>query len=169
MNSISYVLSADEVKQALFTAGALKPYKKKMLLILAFSVVFCVLTFVPGEPTTYSIIVALGFANLFAYYGYKKHEENTVRGSTTGELTVLTAYDTYINVVVEAYDANWNIEKQDVLKILENDLEVIIALDDGRLMAIPKRVLVGESKSAFEKVLNYLCDTTAKNQEKIGE
>ena len=166
-NQISYILSADEVKDILFTAGVLKPFKKKMLIILIVSIIFIVLTFVPSAPTTYSIIVALAFANLFTYFGYKRNEKNTVRGSTTGELTVLSAYDTYINVQVEAYDANWNINKDDVLKIFENDNQIIIALDDGRLMAIPKRVLNDTNKASFDTVLNYFKDK--ETQEKIGE
>ena len=172
MNKLSYVLSPDGVKEILFTAGVLKPYKNKMILIAAISVLLIVLTFVPSEPVTYSLIIALLFANTFAYFGYKKNEENTVKSSTTGELTVLTAYDDYINVVVEAYDADWNIIKQDVSKVLESENHIIINLDDGRLMAVPKRCITVENKQSFEKVLNYFSDIvsneTQENKE-LGE
>ncbi len=172
MNKISYILSPDEVKEILYTAGVLKPYKKKMIAIVIVSILLIVLTFVPSQPVTYSLIIALFFVNVFAFFGYRKNEENTVKGSTTGEVTVLTAYDEYINVVVEAYEADWNIEKQDVYRVLENDNHIIINLDDGRLMAIPKRVLTAENKPYFEKVLNYFSDIvsseTQENKE-LGE
>lgn len=168
MNKISYILSANEVKEILYTAGVLKPYKKKMILIAVVSVLLIVLTFVPTEPVTYSLIIALFFVNMFAFFGYRKNEENTVKSSTTGEVTVLTAYDDYINVVVEEYDADWNIIKDDVFRVIENDNHIIINLEDGRLMAIPKRVLTAENKTYFEKVLNYFSDIDNQNKE-LGE
>lgn len=172
MNKISYILSPDEVKEVLFASGVLKPYKKKMILIAIISVLLIILTFVPGEAITYSLIIALFFVNMFAFFGYRKNEENTVKGSTTGEVTVLTAYDTYINVVVEAYEADWNIEKQDVYRVLESDNHIIINLDDGRLMAIPKRCFSDENKPYFEKVLNYFSDIVSsetKENKELGE
>ena len=167
-NKISYILSADEVKEILFASRVLKPYKTKVIIFAVLSLIFIVLTFVPKEPTTYSIIVALLFANLFAFYGYKKHEENTVKGSTTGEVTELIAYDEYINVIVKEYEADWNIEKSDVDTVLESDNHIIIRLTDGRLMAIPKRVLNAQNKPYFEKVLNYFLDIENQNKE-LGE
>lgn len=169
MNKMSYILSPDEVKEILFTAGVIKPYKNKMILLAIISVLLIVLTFVPSEPVTYSLIIALLFTNTFAYFGYKKHEENTVRSSTTGEVTVLTAYDDYINVVVEAYEADWNIIKQDVFRVLESDNHIIINLDDGRLMAVPKRCITAENKQSFEKVLNYFSDMVSQETEEKKE
>ena len=168
MSKISYILSADEVKEILYTAGVLKPYKKKMIIIAVASILAIVLTFVPNQPVTYSLIIALFFVNMFTFFGYRKNEENTVKGSTTGEVTVLTAYDNYINVFVEAYDADWNILKEDVCRVLENDNHIIINLDDGRLMSIPKRCLTEENKPHFEKVLNYFSNIDNQNKE-LGE
>ncbi len=168
MEQLSYILSADEVKEALYTAGVLKNYKKRMIFIAVISVLVIVLSFIPlvgkslteifENPNAYLPTVALIIVNIFAYFGYKNNEKNTVRGSTTGENTVLTIFEDKINVVVDAYDANWDILKEDVFAVLTSENEIIIKLVDGRLMAIPKRVLNYTNKPALKKVLDYFCD-----------
>ena len=168
-NKISYILSADEVKETLFTAGVLKPYKKKVIGIIVISVILLILTVNPTEPLTYTSAVALVFMNLFAYFAFKKHEENTIKGSTTGEVTVLTAFEDYINVVVEAYEANWNIEKADVFAVLESDNLIIIQLVDGRLMSFPKKSINETNKQSFEKVLNYFSGLENNQNKELGE
>lgn len=169
MNKISYVLSADEVRAALFTAGVLKPYKKKMIIIAIISAVLLITVFRPTVSSTYPIAVVLVLANVMAFFGYKKNEENTIRHSTTGEVTELTAYDEHINVIVQAYDADWSIFKDDVSAVLENDEEIVILLADGRLMALPKRVFNDENKKDFEKVLNYFSDINQEENKELGE
>jgi len=169
MNKISYILSADEVKEALFTAGALKPYKKKVIGLIIISILLTILTFNPLEPLTYSLVVALAFINLFAYFGFKKHEENTIKGSTTGEITELTAFEDYINVVVKEYDADWNIEKQDVFAVLQSENLIIIQLTDGRLMAFPKSKINDTNRQSFEKVLNYFSNIDKNQNKELGE
>ena len=47
MEQLSYILSADEVKEALYTAGVLKNYKKRMIFIAVISVLVIVLSFIP--------------------------------------------------------------------------------------------------------------------------
>lgn len=169
MNKISYILSEDEVREVLFTAGVLKPYKKKMVGIVIISVVLLFLTVVPKEPITYISAAALLFMNLFAYFAFKKHEENTIKSSTTGEITELTAFDDYINVVVKEYDANWNIEKEDVFAVLESENHIIIQLKDGRLMPFPKKCINDNNKLYFEKVLNYFSDINNNQNKELGE
>lgn len=169
MKSISYILSPDEVKEALYTAKVLKPYKKKVFYIALVSLIIIILSFIPMKglsftqiiknPNSYMPSIALVIANLFCYYGYKNNEKNRVRSATTGENTVLNIYDEYINVVVEAYDANWNIIKDDTFAVLESENLLIIQLTDGRLMPIPKRVLNDEEvKACLKTVVDYFCD-----------
>lgn len=168
MEQISYILSAEEVKEALYLAGVLKNYKKRMIFLITISFIVVVLSLIPlfnkpineifANPNTYLPTVALIIVNLFAYFGYKNNEKNTVRGSTTGENTVLTIYEDKINVVVKAYDADWDILKEDVSRVLNSENEIIIVLVDARLMAIPKRVLNDTNKPPLKKVLDYFCD-----------
>ncbi len=168
-NKISYILSADEVKEVLFTAGVLKQYKKKVIGLIIISIILIILTFNPLEPLTYSLVVALIFINLFSFFAFKKHEENTIKSSTTGEVTELTAYDEYINVQVKEYDADWNIEKQDVFAVLESENLIIIQLTDGRLMAFPKSKIKDSNKPYFEKVLNYFSNIDKNQNKELGE
>ncbi len=167
-NKISYILSAEDIKEIYFATGVLKPYKRKMIGIVIISIVLLFITIVPDEPLTYISAAALLFMNLFSYFYFRKNEENTIRSAVSGEVTTLTAYDEYINVQVQAYDADWNIEKQDVFAILESENHVIIQLDDGRLMPFPKKSINDANKQSFEKVLNYLCDKDNQNKE-LGE
>lgn len=171
MNKIEYILSENEVELALTTAGVIKPYKRKCIIFACFSVVLAVLSFSPSNLSVFYMLLAiLFFANAFLYFGSKKERQNIIKSSTTGELTELYAYDDYINVKVEAYDADWNIEKQDVHAILENDEQLIIHLKDGRLMPIPKNKLTDDNKPGFEKVLNYFSDIeTNKEIKELGE
>ena len=168
-NKISYILSEDEVREALFTAGVLKQYKKKVIGLIIISILLVILTFNPLEPLTYSLIIALIFINLFAFFGYKKHQEKTIKSSTTGEITELTAFDDYINVVVKEYDADWNIEKEDVFAVLESENLIIIQLTDGRLMAFPKAKINDTNKQCFEKVLNYFSGIYNNQNKELGE
>lgn len=169
MKSISYILSSDEVKEALYSAKVLKPYKKKCFYIALISLVVIILSFIPlkglsfteiiQNPNAYLPSIALIIVNIFCYYGYKNNEKKTVRSSTTGENTVLNIYDQYINVVVEAYDADWNITKDETDTVIESENLLIIRLVDGRLMAVPKRVVNEEElKAQLKKTLNYFCD-----------
>ncbi len=168
MERLSYILSPDEVKEALYTAGVLKNYKKRIIFIAMVSLLVIILSFIPltnkslteifKDPNAYLPTLALIIVNIFAYFGYKNNEKNTVRASTTGENTVLTLFDDKINVVVEAYDANWDILKEDVRQVLTSENEIIIVLVDGRLMAIPKRILNDNNKPPLKKVLDYFCD-----------
>ena len=167
-NKISYVLSADDIREIYFFTGVLKPYKRKMIGLVIISAVLAIVTIVPTEPLTYTSAIALMFMNLFAYYYYKNNEKNTINSATSGEVTTLTAFDEYINVVVEAYDADWNIEKGDVFAVLESDNHIIIQLDDGRLMPFPKKSINDTNRQSFEKVLNYLSNNDNQNKE-LGE
>lgn len=169
MKSISYILSSDEVKEALYSAKVLKPYKRKVMYIAIISLVVIILSLIPmrglsfteivKNPNSYLPSIALIIVNIFCYYGYKNNEKNSVRSATTGENTVLNIYDEYINVVVEAYDADWNITKDETDTVIESENLLIIRLVDGRLMAIPKRAVNEEElKAQLKKTLNYFCD-----------
>ena len=167
-NTISYVLSAEDIKEIYFATGELKPYKRKIIGIIIISIVLAFLTIVPSQPLTYTSAVALLFMNFFAYFAFKKHEENTINSAVSGEVITLIAYDEYINVQVQAYDANWNIEKCDVFAILESENHIIIQFKEGRLVPLPKKSVTEINKQNCKKVLNYLCDKDNQNKE-LGE
>ena len=157
-SQVTYNLTPGEVREVLFETGVLKPYKTKVIILAVVAVIVAIAGISPTNPYTYFNIIPLALIVLFFALGNSYNERNTIRNAATGETVTLSFYNDYINVSVLEYEANWNIAREDVARIIKKEDLYIIVLTDARSVVVPKRAISGEPEE--QKILETFDELT---------
>jgi hypothetical protein len=157
---IRYILSQDEVREAMILSGAIKPNRKKGIIQAVLCAVLAVIFLIDGirNPSDISAYVLFGISVLLIPLILilpKKTEEAIVRGNTDGAEITLNLSDEKIEIGVSGEnipDYSWEIEGGQVEKILESEKLFSIILKDNRALGIPKRALDDKTESELKTI-----------------
>ena len=162
MEQLSYTLSKEEVRDALYLVGMLKRYKKKVILqSIACGIIFIGsiigIFLYPSNRFNYVVAVVMILLIVLVLGLNPKIEENTVNRAYTGVQTDLLIDEQRITVRVPQTEIEWDIEKNSVKNVLENERLFAVIYDGNRMIAIPKRSADTKQKqTALQQAMLWL-------------
>lgn len=154
-----YVIGKEDVKEALQLAGVIKRSLKRYWIIAG-----CLLLFVIShiidyfkDTTNYTPLMIAGMFVVVIVLVLslpKKMENDLISSNVLDSKTVITLGQDFIGVFVPESKANWQIGKDDVLKIKRSENVVVFQLNDKRIFPIPLNSIKDKDlKDKFEDIL----------------
>lgn len=155
MKSETFRLCRDEVRQAMQLTGRLKTNKNRKIGILVLTVI-CIATLAvniimkPAEIQNYVLLAAVVAVIAVAAFSQMKTEKTAVDRAFASADTEITAEllspidgdpESVARIRIKAGEAEWDIEKSDVCRLLQNENIFALDLEDSRIVILPKRAL----------------------------
>ena len=174
---IEYVLTADEVEEALFSTGKIRERKLIPIIETVFCGIFiimqgisigCGLAKVGKYPmprfSDWLLLVIMGALIPLVWYLPKKTKKDIVKRSTTGSTLNVKMFENIAEVVVNGdQNDSWYVEYGKDYEILESEklINVILINEGKKLLVLPKRAILDADMENVMARLNTKIDDPA--------
>ena len=157
---LTYQITPDEVKSALYLSKRLKNRKGKTVMWLVIAGILFVISVVsiivqPDYKIGYVMAAAMVIVMIMAV-AVPKIEEKQMTGQAFNSLNAKTCaefYDDFVRITVKSTGADWTFSKDDISYIKSDTLVTIFQLKNSKTVAIPMSSVDDENKAAFENAV----------------
>lgn len=157
---LTYNITPEEVKSALYLSKRLKNRRGKTIMWLVIAGILLVISVVsvivqPDYKIGYVMSAAMVIVMIMAVV-VPIIEEKQMTGQAFSSLNAQTCaefYDDYVRITVESTGADWTFSKDDISYIKSDTLVTIFQLKNSKTVAVPLRAVDDESKDAFENAV----------------
>lgn len=159
-----YNLNREEIKSALYLTNMLKGRRIRTIVQLCLCALIFVISIIniitdPTHTVSYIMIVAGILVTVMVLTVPKMEEKRAIDEAekTTKATTVITLLDSAIEINIPSTNVKWEIDKNLLSSVLQNDIIYCLILSDNRLVVIPKRA-VNEvnAKDEFERLISSM-------------
>lgn len=157
---LTYQITPDEVKSALYLSKRLKNRKGKTIMWLVIAGILFVISVVsiivqPDYKIGYVMAAAMVIVMIMAV-AVPKIEEKQMTSQAFNSLNAKTDaefYDDFVRITVKSTGADWTFSKDDISYIKSDTLVTIFQLKNSKTVAIPMSSVDDENKAAFENAV----------------
>lgn len=157
---LTYNITPDEVKSALYLSMRLKKRTGKTIMWLVLAGILLVISVVslivqPDYNIGYIMAGAMVIVMIMAVV-VPIIEEKQMTQQAFGSLNAKTCaefYEDCVRITVESTGADWTFSKDDISYIKSDSAVIIFQLKNSKTVAIPLRAVDDESKAAFENAV----------------
>ena len=157
---LTYQITPDEVKSALYLSKRLKNRKGKTVMWLVIAGILFVISVVsiivqPDYKIGYVMAAAMIIVMIMAV-AVPKIEEKQMTSQAFNSLNAKTDaefYDDFVRITVKSTGADWTFSKDDISYIKSDTLVTIFQLKNSKTVAIPLSSVDDENKAAFENAV----------------
>ena len=157
---LTYQITPDEVKSALYLSKRLKNRKGKTVMWLVIAGILFVISVVsiivqPDYKIGYVMAAAMIIVMIMAV-AVPKIEEKQMTSQAFNSLNAKTDaefYDDFVRITVKSTGADWTFCKDDISYIKSDTLVTIFQLKNSKTVAIPLSSVDDENKAAFENAV----------------
>ncbi|MGN0114688.1 MAG: hypothetical protein ACI396_05135 [Acutalibacteraceae bacterium] len=157
---LTYQITPDEVKSALYLSRRLKNRKGKTIMWLVIAGILLVISvisviFQPDYKIGYLTAAAMVIVMVMAV-AVPKIEEKQMTSQAFNSLNAKTCaefYDDFVRITVESTGADWSFSKDDISYIKSDSAVTIFQLKNSKTVAIPISAVDDENKAAFENAV----------------
>ena len=157
---LTYQITPDEVKSALYLSKRLKNRKGKTVMWLVIAGILFVISVVsiivqPDYKIGYVMAAAMVIVMIMAV-AVPKIEEKQMTGQAFNSLNAKTCaefYDDFVRITVKSTGADWTFSKDDISYIKSDTLVTIFQLKNSKTVAIPMSSVDDEHETAFENAV----------------
>ena len=157
---LTYQITPDEVKSALYLSKRLKNRKGKTVMWLVIAGILFVISVVsiivqPDYKIGYVMAAAMVIVMIMAV-AVPKIEEKQMTSQAFNSLNAKTDaefYDDFVRITVKSTGADWTFSKDDISYIKSDTLVTIFQLKNSKTVAIPMSSVDDENKAAFENAV----------------
>lgn len=157
---LTYQITPDEVKSALYLSKRLKNRKGKTVMWLVIAGILFVISVVsiivqPDYKIGYVMAAAMVIVMIMAV-AVPKIEEKQMTSQAFNSLNAKTDaefYDDFVRITVKSTGADWTFSKDDISYIKSDTLVTIFQLKNSKTVAIPMSSVDDENKAAFENAI----------------
>lgn len=157
---LTYNITPEEVKSALYLSKRLKNRRGKTIMWLVIAGILLVISVVsvivqPDYKIGYVMAAAMVIVMIMAVV-VPIIEEKQMTGQAFSSLNAQTCtefYDDFVRITVESTGADWTFSKDDISYIKSDTLVTIFQLKNSKTVAVPLRAVDDESKDAFENAV----------------
>lgn len=157
---LTYQITPDEVKSALYLSKRLKNRKGKTIMWLVLAGILLVISvlsviFQPDYKIGYITAGAMVIVMIMAV-AVPKIEEKQMTSQAFNSLNAKTDaefYDDFVRITVKSTGADWTFSKDDISYIKSDTLVTIFQLKNSKTVAIPMSSVDDEHETAFENAV----------------
>lgn len=157
---LTYNITPEEVKSALYLSKRLKNRRGKTIMWLVIAGILLVISVVsvivqPDYKIGYVMSAAMVIVMIMAVV-VPIIEEKQMTGQAFSSLNAQTCaefYDDFVRITVESTGADWTFSKDDISYIKSDTLVTIFQLKNSKTVAVPLRAVDDEIKDAFENAV----------------
>lgn len=157
---LTYQITPEEVKSALYLSKRLKNRKGKTVMWLVIAGILFVISVVsiivqPDYKIGYVMAAAMVIVMIMAV-AVPKIEEKQMTSQAFNSLNAKTDaefYDDFVRITVKSTGADWTFSKDDISYIKSDTLVTIFQLKNSKTVAIPMSSVDDENKAAFENAI----------------
>ena len=157
---LTYQITPDEVKSALYLSKRLKNRKGKTVMWLVIAGILFVISVVsiivqPDYKIGYVMAAAMVIVMIMAV-AVPKIEEKQMTSQAFNSLNAKTDaefYDDFVRITVKSTGADWTFSKDDISYIKSDTLVTIFQLKNSKTVAIPMSSVDDEHETAFENAV----------------